>query len=96
MGLPWGGFVWRVGWELGEAAVVRTLVVIAVVDLLVAALVIARPGTPVLVWLAIWRLVTALSRPMAFGFASYPEVLMRAPHFLATLAVMALRQARKP
>lgn len=79
------------GWELGEAAVVRTLFVIAVVDLVVAGLVLVWPRPGVLIWLAVWGLVTALSRPLAYGFASYPELLMRAPHYLAPLAVMALR-----
>ena len=85
-----------VGWEVGETAVVRTLIVIAAVDLLVAALVILWPRTPVLVWLAIWGLVTALSRPMAYGFASYPDVLVRAPHYLAPLAIIALRSLPSP
>lgn len=80
-----------VGWEIGEAAVVRMLFVIAMVDLLVAGLVLLWPRTPLLVWLALWGLVTALSRPLAYGFASYPDVLIRAPHFLAPLALMALR-----
>lgn len=80
-----------IGWEPGEVAVVRVLIAVAVVDLVVAGLVLARPRPPLLIWLAFWGLLTALSRPMAYGFASYPEVLIRAPHFLAPLALMALR-----
>jgi hypothetical protein len=81
------------GCEIRELAVVRTLVVIAVVDLAVAAMVLVWPRTPLLIWCACWGLVTALSRPMAYGFASYPEVLIRAPHYLAPLALMALHAA---
>lgn len=82
-----------VSWEISELAAVRTLVVIAAVDLAVAALVLVWPRTPLLFWLAFWGLVTALSRPLAYGFASYPEVLIRAPHVLAPFAVMTLRVA---
>ena len=80
-----------VGWEIAELTAVRALSVIAAVDLVVAALVLVWPRKPLLIWLAFWGFVTALSRPLAYGFASYPEVLIRAPHILAPLAVMALR-----
>lgn len=79
-----------VGMEIRETAVVRTLMVIAVGDLAVAALVLVWPRTPLLLWLAFWGFVTALSRTMAYGLGSYPEVLIRAPHYLAPLALIAL------
>ncbi len=83
-----------VGLEPGESAVVVTLAVIAGIDLLVAALVLVWPRTSLLLWLAFWGLITALSRPLAYGFASYPDVLVRAPHYLAPLAILALRMPR--
>ncbi|MEX0886536.1 MAG: hypothetical protein WD009_08870 [Phycisphaeraceae bacterium] len=47
-----------------------------------------------LLWLAFWGFVTALSRLTALGYRSgldeYPELLMRAPHFLAPLALWGL------
>jgi len=71
-----------------ESTAVVLLTVIAIVDFVVAAMVIVKPFRAVLYWAAFWGLVTALSRPLSLGFASYPEVLMRAPHFLAPLSLI--------
>jgi hypothetical protein len=85
------------GLDISEEAAVVALRVIFVVDLIVAALVMIRTWPPLLAWLAFWGLVTALSRPIAHGFPAYPEVLLRASHFLAPLAIWLLaRDARRP
>lgn len=83
------------GWDISEEAAVIVLRVIFVVDMIVAVLVLIRAWPPLLAWLAFWGLVTALSRPIALGFPAYPEVLLRASHFLAPLAIWLLaRDAR--
>lgn len=84
------------GWDISEEAAVVALRVIFVVDLIVAALVMIRTWPPLLAWLAFWGLVTALSRPIAHGFPAYPEVLLRASHFLAPLAIWLLARDAKP
>jgi len=59
---------------------------IAVLDVAAGVAVLVRPAPPVLVWLAFWGLVTALSRPVAYGWLLFPEVIVRAPHFLVPVA----------
>ncbi len=75
---------------ISEARAASALKTIAIVDFLAAMLVLVRPWPPLLAWLALWGLVTALARPVSLGFASYPEVLLRGSHFLAPLAVACL------
>ena len=83
------------GWDISEEMAVIALRVIFVVDMIVASLVLIRTWPPLLAWLAFWGLVTALSRPIALGFPAYPEVLLRASHVLAPLAIWLLvRDAR--
>lgn len=78
------------GTSLSEPVAIKLLHLIAWVDFAVAVLVLARPSRPLLGWLFFWGLVTALSRPIALGFGSYPEVLLRASHFLAPIALWLL------
>ena len=66
---------------------------IAVIDVAVAAAVLVRPVFPVLAWMAFWGLVTALARPVAYGWLLFPEVIVRAPHFLVPVACFWLRKA---
>lgn len=75
------------GLEISEAAASTLLKGIAIVDVIVAVLVLLHTSPALLGWLCLWGLVTALSRPVSLGFASYPEVLLRASHVLAPLAV---------
>lgn len=75
------------GLSLTETFATRLLFVIGWLDVAVAALVLVRPSRPLLAWLCFWGLITALSRPVGLGFGAYPEVLVRAAHFLAPIAV---------
>jgi len=84
------------GLEMDESTAGTILKIIAMVDFAVAAWLLAKPSWPLLAWLAFWGLVTALARPVTLGFASYPEVLLRAAHVLAPLAVGYLVLGRKP
>jgi uncharacterized membrane protein YphA (DoxX/SURF4 family) len=81
------------GWSISENAAGNSLRVIFVVDLIVAGLILIRTWTPLLAWMALWGLATALSRSISLGFESYPEILLRASHFLAPLAIWLLRRA---
>lgn len=70
-----------------ESTAAATLKIIALVDLVVALLILIRPWRPLLAWLCFWGLLTALSRPLAHGLGAYPEVLVRAAHVLAPIAI---------
>lgn len=75
------------GMEMEESTATSILKTIAVVDFIVAIWLLVKPSWPLLGWLAFWGLVTALARPVTLGFASYPEVLLRASHVIAPIAL---------
>lgn len=83
------------GFDLTESAATPVLKSIAAVDFIVAAWVLLRPSRILLGWLCFWGLVTALARPLTLGAMSYPEVLLRASHVLAPLAVWLLLPVRR-
>lgn len=81
--------------SVSEATATTALTVIGVVDILVALVVLVRPGRKLLFWMCFWGFITALSRPLSMGFASYPDVFVRAAHFLAPVSLWLLvRYAR--
>lgn len=81
------------GLSLSESAASQLLLVIGWVDIAVAILVLVRPSRPVLAWLCFWAAITAFSRPLSLGWGSYPEVLLRASHILAPIALGCLLQS---
>jgi hypothetical protein len=83
------------GFDLTESAATPVLKTIAVIDFVVAAWVLVRPSRILLGWLCFWGLVTALARPLTLGAMAYPDVLLRASHVLAPLAVWLLLPARR-
>lgn len=82
--------------ELSETAAVNLLRVIGVVDVVVGVAVIIRPWPVVLCWMAFWGLITALSRVTSLGPEQYFEVLLRASHVLAPVAVLLLARTLAP
>src|SRR5690606_32673211 len=83
------------GFPLSESAAAPILQIIGALDILVAALALSSSWRPLLGAPAFWGFATALSRPIAQGFASYPEVLVRASHLLAPIAIWWLVSALK-
>lgn len=81
--------------DLSDGTIAAALRAIAVADVVVAIAVLVRPAPPILIWMALWGLVTALARPVAYGWEWYPEVMVRAPHFLAPIALQMLRHGAK-
>ncbi len=79
------------GIGIAEATAFRIMTVIGVLDLAVAAVILLRPHPSILLWAAFWGGLTALSRITSLGTGYYVEVLVRASHLLAPLAVLALR-----
>lgn len=75
------------GFEMEEATAGTVLKAIGIVDFAVVVWLLVKPSWPLLGWLAFWGLITALARPVTLGFDSYPELLLRATHVLAPLAL---------
>lgn len=76
-----------------ERTATQALTVIGYVDFVVAAALLFCPRAPILWWAAFWGGLTALSRVTAYGFGSYPDVLVRTTHVLVPLALWMLARA---
>ncbi len=64
--------------------------VIGAVDVAAAVALLIRPWAPVLLWMAFWGVVTGASRMTAGGWVELPELLLRAAHYMAPLALLVL------
>lgn len=84
------------GFRFTEATALLIMQVIGWVDILVAMAVLIKPNKYLLNWLFFWAALTAFSRMTALGFGAYTEVLMRASHILAPLAVYLLTYKKEP
>src|SRR5699024_87135 len=82
--------IFGVRWS--EATAVQIMQVIGWVDIVVALAVLLKPNKYLLAWLLFWSTLTAFSRMTALGTGAYTEVLMRASHIVAPLAVYMLGQ----
>lgn len=82
-----GTFRNLLGYRLTESNAVVLLQVIGVVDVIVAVLILGGKWRVLLAWLCFWSTITAFSRVTALGIMSYTEVLLRASHILAPVAV---------
>lgn len=79
-----------IGYRLTESAAVSILHVIGVVDVIVGLLVLVGRWRWLLGWLCFWAFITAASRMTATGWGAYTELLVRASHYLAPVAVLLL------
>ena len=82
------------GFRISETTASLLLRIIGVADFAVAAAILFRVPRWVLWWAAAWGAITALSRLTAFGWGAYPELLVRASHFLGPVAVALLARSR--
>lgn len=80
--------IFGVRWS--EATAIQIMQVIGWVDIVVAIAVLLKPHKYLLTWLLFWSTITAFSRMTALGTGAYTEVLMRASHIIAPLAVYML------
>jgi acid phosphatase type 7 len=78
------------GVRVTESLALQIMQIIGIVDLAVAVAVVVRPWRAVLLWAAFWGGITAFSRVLALGPGAYFEVLLRASHVLAPLALILL------
>ena len=74
-------------WYLSDAAVEILLRCIGALDMLCAVLVLFGFRPRILLYMAAWGGITALSRMMAFGWDWWPETMLRLPHLGCPLAL---------
>ncbi|MCC5839409.1 MAG: hypothetical protein JJT96_04720 [Opitutales bacterium] len=83
------------GLEWVESDIQVLLWGIALLDGVVAVLVLFVSWRGLFAWLAFWGFITALARLTTYGMPAYPELLLRFPHFCAPLALWALARAKR-
>lgn len=76
------------GWRVTESQATSLLTVIGWVDVVVGIAILIRPLPALLWWMAIWGLVTALSRMTSLGWDAYRDVLIRATHFVVPFVLV--------
>ena len=90
----------KIGFEnLTEKSALMVLHMIGTIDIFLAQhlLFFKKSRTKyVIMWMAVWGLITALSRVVYGGFESYHEVLIRSTHFLTPLAYALMLNIKRP
>ncbi len=76
------------GLGLSQSTSETILATIGIIDIAVALLLIATRWRVIAIYMAVWGLVTSISRLTAFGFAAWPETLIRAANWGAPLALV--------
>lgn len=84
------------GWRITEAQAKSLLTIIGWVDVVVGIAILIRPLPTLLWWMAVWGLVTALSRMTSLGWDAYRDVLIRATHFVVPFAMVWFRRKIEP
>ncbi len=84
------------GWRMTEAQAKSLLSVIGWADVVVGIAILVRPFPTLLWWMAVWGLITALSRMTGLGGNAYPEVLMRTSHFVVPFVLVWFRRKPEP
>lgn len=74
-------------WQMPEDKARTLLMAIAVVDWIVAGLIVVRRWPAVAYYMAFWGAVTAVSRVVQAGMPAYAEALLRASHAGLPLAI---------
>ena len=80
------------GWRITESQARSFLTVIGTMDVALGLMILLRPSPVLLAWMAIWGLVTALSRVTSLGWDSYRDVLIRATHFIVPFVLLWCRR----
>lgn len=80
------------GCRITESQAKSMLTIIGVVDVLTGVAILIRPYPALLWWMAIWGLVTALSRMTSLGWDAYRDVLTRATHFVVPFVLVWYRR----
>ena len=72
---------------LKQAAAEDVLTIIGIVDIVIAVAIVCGRYRSIALWMAFWGILTAFSRVTALGWGKYPEILLRAAHAGAPLAL---------
>jgi len=64
---------------------------IGCLDIFMATLVLVKPKSGIFVWMAYWGFVTASSRIVELGWGMFPEVLIRASHYLIPVVLLVMK-----
>lgn len=83
--------------DLSESAATAMLISIGVLDVAVALLILLpRRLWPVAAWMAFWGAVTAAARMVYFGWAAWPETLIRVTNAAVPLTLVLLWTRMQP
>ena len=80
------------GWRITETQAKSALTVIGWMDIFVGVAILIRPMPALLWWMAVWALVTALSRMTSMGWDAYRDVLLRVSHFVVPFVLVWYRR----
>lgn len=84
------------GVYITEDMAIHIMRIIGWIDVVVALLVLIKPHKALLAWLCLWAVITAFSRMTSLGSGAYTEVLLRASHILAPVAIWVLTKPGRP
>jgi hypothetical protein len=83
------------GWDWTEETTFWILRVIAIVDIVVALLLLFSTHRALIGWLVFWGLITALARVTTHGYELFYEVMLRSGHYLGPIVIYLLYRAAK-
>ena len=78
------------GLRVSEAAASTLLRLIGILDIALALAILFKPWRPILLWMAFWTALAAISRLTALGWGAYPDLLVRFTYITVPLALWSL------
>lgn len=76
-----------IGWDVSVSVNSAILKTVGCMDILLALSLLFIRNPKLLLWMACWGIVTALSRPLTIGFDAWPECAMRIANFALPLCL---------
>lgn len=83
------------GIRLKQSTAELILKIIGSMDILAVLIAFSFPRNAIFYWMASWGLITALARVTELGWVLYPEVLIRAAHFLVPISLILINKLDK-
>lgn len=78
-------------YNLHQSHAESILKAIGCLDIFMATLVLVKPKSGIFVWMAYWGFVTASVRIVELGWGMFPEVLIRASHYLIPVVLLVMK-----
>lgn len=82
------------GIRLKQSTAELILKIIGSIDILAVLISLFFPRNAIFYWMAAWGFITAFARVTELGWALYPEVLIRASHFIVPLSLILINRIR--